>query len=265
LHNENYCIAYQSAASSMLPMDFPKRSLERVTFMANLNDFTQQSTDELKQTVLRLVTGRDSDSLGQKVQFYKTELAALFAELQRRNPVPLASDQVSLVQGVWLSLWSTIPFQDIFPGRIRDQSYQIFHPDGYYANMARYAPGSRIPLLRNLSSWLVAYDFMLIQRYEVINQQWFIQNVGVEQALRVRTKPFTVDVADDWFTKAVASPKLTKLKNLDQPTAKKVEKILQATPQLEHLYCDADFRIVKTQRESKQRASYTIAIRKSLS
>ena len=44
---------------------------------------------------------------------------------------------------------------------------------------------------------------------------------------------------------------------------KKVEKILQATPQLEHLYCDRDFRIVKTQRESKQRASYTIAIRKA--
>ncbi|MBD3887183.1 hypothetical protein IFO70_36910 [Phormidium tenue FACHB-886] len=231
--------------------------------MADLDGFMQKSTEELKQTVLHLVTGRDSNSLGQKVQFYKTELAALFAELQRRNPVPAASDQVSLVQGVWLSLWSTIPFQDIFPGRIHDQSYQIFHPDGYYANMARYAPGSRLPLLKNLSSWLVAYDFMLIQQYEVSNQQWLIQNVGVEQALRIRARPFTVDVADAWFTKAVASPKLAKLKNLDQPTAKKVEKIMQATPQLEHLYFDPDFRIVKTQRESKQRVSYTVAIRKS--
>ncbi|MBD2463147.1 hypothetical protein H6G89_19100 [Oscillatoria sp. FACHB-1407] len=231
--------------------------------MADSDDFPQKSTDELKQAVLHLVAGRDEDSLGKKAQFYKTELAALFAELQKRNPVPLASDQVSLVQGVWLSLWSTIPFQDIFPGRIRDQSYQIFHPDGYYANMARYAPGSRIPLLKKLSSWLVAYDFMLIQRYEVSNQQWFIQNVGIEQTLRIRARPFTVDVADAWFTKAVTSPKLARFKNLDQPTAKKVEKILQATPQLEHLYCDPDFRIVKTQREANQRASYTIAIRKS--
>jgi hypothetical protein len=226
------------------------------------DSLTQKSTDELKQAVLHLVTGRDGDSLGQKVQFYKTDLVPLFAELQQRNPVPLVRDQVALVQGVWLSLWSTIPFQDIFPGRIRDQSYQIFHPDGYYANMARYAPGSRLPLLKNLSSWLLAYDFMLIQRYEVKQQQWLIQNVGIEQALRIRARPFTVEVADAWFTKAVASPKLVKLKNLDQSTAKKVEKVLEATPQLEHLYFDPDFRIVKTQRESKQRSSYTIAIRK---
>ncbi|MDX2096332.1 MAG: hypothetical protein SFW36_01030 [Leptolyngbyaceae cyanobacterium bins.59] len=230
--------------------------------MSDRDSLTQKSTDELKQTVLRLVTGRDGDALGQKVQFYKTELAPLFAELQKRNPVPAPNDQVALVQGVWLSLWSTIPFQDIFPGRIRDQSYQIFHPDGYYANMARYAPGSRIPLLKRLSAWLLAYDFMLIQRYEVRNQQWLIQNVSVEQALRIRARPFTLEVADAWFTQAVDSPKLAKLRNLDQPTAKKVEKILQATPQLEHLYCDADFRIAKTQRESKQRPSYTIAIRK---
>lgn len=231
--------------------------------MANSDHSTEKSTDELKQTVLHLVTGRDRDALGQKVQFYKTELAPLFAELERRNPTPLVSDQISLVQGVWLSLWSTIPFQDIFPGRIHNQSYQIFHPDGYYANMARYAPGSRIPLLKNLSSWLIAYDFMLIQRYEVVEQQWVIQNVGIEQALRIRARPFTVDVADAWFTKAVASPKLARLKNLDQSTAKKVEKVIQATPQLEHLYCDANFRIAKTQRESRQRSSYTIAIRKS--
>ena len=233
-----------------------------VQFMVDLNGFTQNSTEELKQAVLRLVTGRDGDSLGQKNQFYMTEHAALFTELQQRNPVLFASDQVSLVQGVWLSLWSTIPFQDIFPGRLRDQSYQIFHPDGYYANMARYSPGSRLPLLKKLSSWLVAYDFMLIQRYEVRNQQWLIQNVGVEQALRIRARSFTVDIADAWFTKAVTSQKGTRLKHLDRTTTKKVEKILQATPQLKHLYCDPDFRIVKTQRASNQRASYTIAIRK---
>ena len=128
--------------------------------------------------------------------------------------------------------------------------------------MARYSPGSRLPLLKKLSSWLVAYDFMLIQRYEVRNQQWLIHNVGVEQALRIRARSFTVDIADAWFTKAVTSQKETKLKHLDRTTTKKVEKILQATPQLKHLYCDPDFRIVKTQRASNQRASYTIAIRK---
>ena len=88
--------------------------------MVNLDNFTQKSTEDLKQAVLRLVTGRDGDSLAQKNQFYRAELAALFTELQQRNPFPVASDQASLVQGVWLSLWSTIPFQDIFPGRIRD-------------------------------------------------------------------------------------------------------------------------------------------------
>ncbi|MBD1848412.1 hypothetical protein [Leptolyngbya sp. FACHB-711] len=54
------------------------------------------------------------------------------------------------------------------------------------------------------------------------------------------------NVADAWFQKALAAPKLAKLKNFDLSTAKKVEKILQATPQLEHLYCDLDFRIAKT-------------------
>lgn len=218
------------------------------------------ATNDLKQSLLQLVAGRDTDSLARKVQFYNTELAAIVAELQRRNPVPEPSDQVAIVQGVWRSVWSTIPFQDIFPGRLHHQSYQIFHADGYYANLARYKPGARLPLLQSLSAWLLAYDFMLIQRYEVKDQQWLIQNVGVEQALRVRAQPFTVAVAEAWFTKAVAAPK-SELKHLDQPTAKKVNKILAATPQFEHLYCDSEFRIVKTQREANQRPSYTIAIR----
>ncbi|WP_289500572.1 hypothetical protein [Gloeocapsopsis sp. IPPAS B-1203] len=41
-----------------------------------------------------------------------------------------------------------------------------------------------------------------------------------------------------------------------------MEKTYLATPQLEHLYVDRDFRIVKTQREAAQRPSYTIAIRR---
>lgn len=81
-----------------------------VTSMVDLNSCPQKSTDELKQAVLDRVADRDGDALGQKVQFYKAELAALVAELQRRNPVPDTGDQIALVQGVWLSLWSTIPF-----------------------------------------------------------------------------------------------------------------------------------------------------------
>lgn len=231
--------------------------------MTEQGELSQESTEDLKQAVLERVAGRDVDPLNQKVQFYKTQLAPLVAELQRRNPVPRASDQVALVQGVWLSLWSTIPFQDIFPGRIHHQSYQIFHPDGYYANLARYKPGARIPILQFCSDWLLAYDFMLIQRYEVREQQWLIQNVGVEQALRMRAQPFTVAVAEAWFTKAVAAPKQAQLKHFDSSTAKKVNKILAATPQLEHLYCDSEFRIAKTQREANQRPSYTISIRPS--
>lgn len=234
-----------------------------VKAMTNRGELSQTTTEDLKQAVLQRVAGHDGDSLSRKVQFYNSELAPFVEELQQRNPTPSAIDQVAIVPGVWLSIWSTIPFQDIFPGRIRDQSYQIFHPDGYYANLARYKPGARLPILRSLSEWLLAYDFMLIQRYEVIDQQWSIQNVGVEQALRIRAKPFTVEVADAWFTKAVTAPKLAQLKYLDQSTAKKVDKILAATPQLEHLYCDREFRIAKTQREANQRPSYTIAIRKS--
>lgn len=230
--------------------------------MTNQSELSQRTTEDLKQAVLQLVAGRDADPIGRKVQFYNAELAPLVAELEQRNPVPNPIDQIDTVQGVWLSIWSTIPFQDIFPGRIRDQSYQIFHPDGYYANLARYKPGARLPILRSLSAWLLAYDFMLIQRYEVKDQQWDIQNVGVEQALRVRAKPFTVEVADAWFTKAVAAPKLAQLKYRDQSTEKKVNKILAATPMLEHLYCDREFRIVKSQREANQRPSYTISIRK---
>jgi hypothetical protein len=225
------------------------------------HDFSQTSTEALKQDLLRRVTGRDRDSIPQKVQFYKTELAPLIAELQQRNPTPIVTDQIPLVQGAWLSLWSTIPFQDIFPGRLPDQSYQIFHGDGYYANMARYAPGSRSPWLKPLFDRFVAYDFMLIQRYEIRNQQWSIENVGIEQALRMRVQPLTIEMADRWFSQAVSSPKLTRLNNLDKPTSSKVEKVMAATPQLEHLYCDANFRIAKTQREANQRASYTIAIR----
>lgn len=236
------------------------------------DQLSHRSTEELKHELLQLTKSRDTEPLNQKVLFYKNELAPIFEELSRRNPFPKAEEQVSLVLGVWTPVWSTIPFQDTLPGRIRDQSYQIFHDNGYYANIARYAPGHKLPFLQKLSSILFAYDLMLVQKFEVLNGQWYIQNIGIEQAFRARAIPLSIDKADDWLTAAVKSnpklssqtidyPKAPSLNNLDKSTAKRFEKAFLATPQFEHLYIDHDFRLVKTQREAKQRPSYTIAVR----
>lgn len=224
------------------------------------------STEELKHQLLALTKDRDRDNFSTKVLFYKNELEPLFDELSRRNPFPNAEEQVPLVIGAWTPIWSTIPFQDTLPGRIREQSYQIFHDDGYYANIARYAPGNQLSFLQNISSILLAYDLMIIQKFQVQNEKWYIQNVGIEQALRQRKNPLSIKRAEDWFNKIVQSkkiesPQAPNLKNLNKATAKKFEKTFQATPQLEHLYIDREFRLVKSQREAKQRPSYTIAVR----
>lgn len=233
---------------------------------------SQMSTSELKNELLSLTKGRDTESLNQKALFYKSDLSPFFEELSRRNPFPTAEDQVPIILGVWAPIWSTIPFQDILPGRIREQSYQIFHDNGYYANIARYAPGHQRSFLQKLSGLLLAYDFMLIQKFGVHNGQWDIQNVGIEQGFRSRGIPLDSDKAEKWFTEIVesrlqgsssqiASRQADQLKKLDKNTVKKVEKVFRAIPQLEHLYIDDEFRLVKTQREVKQRPSYTIAVR----
>jgi len=229
------------------------------------------STAELKTKLLQLAEGQDTEPLNKKVRFYQTKLQSVFEELSQRNPFPRVEEQVSIVPGVWLPVWSTIPFQDSLPGRIRNQSYQIFHNDGYYANIARYAPGNQRSFLQRFSSFLLAYDFMIVQKFEVQNGQWFIQNVAIEQAFRLRGIPLDMDRAEDWFTQVVQSqlkgsaPAMNSWQVANHPdklTGKKLEKIASATPQLEHLYIDNDFRLVKTQREAKQRPSYTIAVRK---
>lgn len=236
------------------------------------DELSHQSTEELKQKLLQLTANRDAEPIKQKVLFYKNELAPIVEELKRRNPYPRAEDQVSLVIGSWSSVWSTIPYQDIVPGRIREQSYQIFHDNGYYANMARYAPGHKIPFLQKLSSILFAYDLMVLQKYEVRESQWQIQNIGIEQAFRLGAMPLSIEKAEDWFTKIVKSrenqssqtidsPQAPSLENLDKSTAKKLNTAFLMVPQFEHLYIDPDFRVVKTQREAKQRPSYTLAVR----
>nr|WP_226883486.1 hypothetical protein [Allocoleopsis franciscana] len=236
------------------------------------DELSHQSTEELKQKILQLTASRDAEPIKQKVLFYKNELAPIVEELNRRNPYPRAEDQVPLVQGVWSSVWSTIPYQDIVPGRLREQSYQIFHDNGYYANMARYAPGHKIPFLQKLSSILFAYDLMVLQRYEVRESQWQIQNIEIEQSFRFGAMPLSIEKAEEWFTKVVASrknkssqtidsPQVPSLENLDKSTAKTLKTAFLMVPQFEHLYIDHDFRVVKTQREAKQRPSYTIAVR----
>ncbi len=234
------------------------------------HELNKLSTEELKSKLLELTKDRDTDPLSKKIQFYKNELKPFCDELSRRNELLNAEEQLPIVVGLWLPVWSTIPFQDILPGRIHEQSYQIFHNDGYYANIARYVPGHKVGFLQKLSSFLLVYDLMLIQKYDVQNGQWFIQNVGIEQAFRMRY-PLTADKAEDWFTKIAESKLKTSsqtdplqtpdLKNLDEATVKRFKQAYLATPQLEHLYIDRDFRLVKSQREAKQRPSYTIAVR----
>lgn len=249
------------------------RGKAMVTNAVQLNRLSHLTREELKQEVLLLTHDRDTDPLKQKVSFANNELAPYFAELQRRNPYPIVADQIPAVLGVWTPVWSTIPFHDILPGRLHDCSYQIFRENGYYANIARFAPGNRVGWLQKISSVLAAYDFMVMQKFEIRDGQWFIQNVAIEQALRWRGIPLTIERAEEWFTQVLdrrmdefnektALPQELKLDNLDKNTVKKFEKTYLATPKFEHLYVDETFRLVKTQREAKQRPSYTIAVRR---
>ena len=232
---------------------------------------SQCSTAELKQKLLQLTEDKDIQPLKQKVEYYQQFLLPIVTELSQRN-LPQAEDQVPLVQGIWTPVWSTIPFQDILPGRVSEQSYQIFHNDGYYANIARYAPGNKLKLgwLQKLASVLLAFDLMIIQKYGVKDGRWLIENIGIKQAIRWQGADLTLAKANAWFTKVTPdlsttdTPSETELKNLNNSTAKKFKTAFRATPQFEHLYIDRDFRVVKTKREAKQRPSYTIAIRREI-
>lgn len=252
---------------------------------------TGASTDTLKALLLKLVSDRDGDPISKKVKFLNEHLFPLFQELERRNPTPDVVQQVPLVQGIWRSVWSTIPFQDILPGRVRDQSYQIFASYGLYANMARYRLGHKQPLLNWVSRWLLSYDLMILQTYAVSEapssegesaegesdtplqpQQWNIQNVGIRQVLRFGPAPFDAQAANAWFQKAMAKYQqapsaqvalIAPTTGISRAMEKKYEKVSQAQPVLEHLYIDSDFRLVKSLREKNQRPSYTVAVRVS--
>lgn len=235
------------------------------------NRIELKSTEELKQELLQLVRDKDFQPLKQKVQFLEERLAPIFTELSQRNPYPDPKDQIPIVLGVWTPVWSTIPFHDVLPGRSPEQSYQIFHDDGFYANIARYAPGSKLKLswLQKLASMLLAFDLTIVQKYAVKDGKWQIENIAIKQALRCQGIPLSIEKADNWFTEIVRSrsQKNTasdepQIENLNRNTAKQLKRTFRATPEFEHLYADRDFRIVKTRREAKQRPSYTIAIRR---
>ncbi len=246
--------------------------------------WAEVDTESLKQQVLELVQFADEVPMAQKVRFANDTLLPLFQELEKRNPNPDLIQQISLVQGVWSSVWSTIPFQDILPGRMRSQSYQIFANNGYYANLARYNPGHKTPILNQALQGLISYDLMILQTYkikeeeiagddtdsELRTQQWDIQNVGIKQRLRLGAISFSPEVAQNWFSQVIANdqdlstlqdraPNLTQYVSRD--AEKRYQKVMKAQPKLEHLYIDPDFRLVKTRREQNQRPSYTVATR----
>ncbi len=230
-------------------------------------DLDVLSVAQLKTALLEQVQNRDQDPMSRKVKRVGQELDPYFQALSRLNPYPDPQDQKPLLPGIWVSVWSTNPFQDIFPGRIPDQSYQIFSESGYYANIARYAPGSKVPIVKLLAERLLAYDFMIIQKFEIQDGQWLIENVAIKQALRWRQRPLDPTRAQTWFQSALHS--LTKASDQrarspqakDKRTAKQFEQIAKARPYLDHLYIDPHFRLVKTQRDPKQRPSYTVATR----
>ena len=240
--------------------------------VANTQELSQKTTAQLKQKLIQLIQDRDIQPLKQKVEYYQQQLAPIVTELSQRNPFSQAKDQVPLILGVWTPVWSTIPFQDMLPGRVSKQSYQIFHDDGFYANIARYAPGNKLKLgwFPKLASVLLAFDLMVIQKYQVENDRWQIENIGIKQAIRWQGVDLTIDRADSWFTKVIKSrsqvddtSSKVQLGNLNRNTAKRFKTAFGAIPQFEHLYIDPDFRIVKTRREAKQRPSYTIAVRRN--
>lgn len=232
-----------------------------------LNSPQRKSTEELKQYLQVTLTDREGTPLKQKVTQSENELAPIFKELSSRNPLPHPKDQLAAMLGIWTPIWTTMPYQDILPGRVHNQSYQIFHDNGFYANIARYAPG-HANLWKKLSSLLIAIDLMVLQKFEVQDNQWVIQNIAVKKTLRCQAQDLTPEQAEIWFVKVMNElPDSSSGQNIDQAldksTTKKLQTAFKAQPEFEHLYIDQDFRLVKTRRDPKQRFSYTVVIRRS--
>lgn len=232
----------------------------------------KQKFNSLEKKLIDLVTDKDQDNLRDKISYYQEILSPIIIELTQQSPFPSPSSQLAPLTGIWLPIWTTIPFVDMIPGRIPLQSYQIFDSNGYYANIARYLPVKSFKWL----SWLFspAYDLMIVQKFMVENEQWIIENVAIKQAVyRRNIFPLSTEKAREWFNGVVRDeislkdreenefiPEAEKNK-LNRKWYKKLKTTAQAKPFFEHLYMSENLRIVKTYREANQRPSYTIAIR----
>lgn len=236
-------------------------------------DLAMQSTQALKTRLLQLVEGQDDKRLSEKLALLDGPLAPYVDELTRRNPHPRAEDQVAAVIGVWTPVWSTIPFHHALPGRIPSQSYQIFRDRGFYANVAHHAPGHQNALLHRLTPLGLACNLMLVQRFEVADGRWLIENIGIELARGRRDKGLSIDDAEAWFDAVLAqkidraeAPNATlgapDLSGLDAASAKRLAKSFQAKPMMQNIYLDDDLRLIRSQREATQRPSYTIGVRR---
>ncbi|MEH2373746.1 hypothetical protein [Nostoc sp.] len=224
---------------------------------------------EFKNEILARVQGRNPEALNTEINFYKTELLPYFIKLSQRNPVFSVTEQLRLLVGIWTPIWSTISFHESLPKRIQDQCFQIFQQDGYCASVARYLLGKESSLSDNVQSKLPAYDFMVIQKYEVKNGKWYLENIDRFQAFKNREVPLTLESVYNWFTNVVntkVKPNASKalnLENLEINHVNEFKKTYLATSQVfEHLYIDNDWRLVKTQADVSHLPSYTIAVRR---
>lgn len=246
------------------------------------DDLEGWSTAELKARVLALVEGRHDAKQSDKLALLDRHLAPLFAELSRRNPIPRAEDQVVAVQGVWTPAWSTIPFHDAIPGRVFDQSYQIFREDGFYANIAHHVPGQKGGLLEKLRSVLAGCDLMIIQKYDIVDGRWLIRNIGVEVSVVRADRDLDIPAAKAWFSEVMhkkgdryqeaadgtsdsgsADLGAPDFSALDPAAAKKLGKTFKAQPEMTNVYIDPDLRLVTSRREPTQRPSWTIGVRRA--
>lgn len=224
----------------------------------------------LENKIIASIVGKDSDPPRQKVAYYNEVLSPIVKEIEPYSPLPTLESQLSALTGIWQPLWTTMPFQDLIPGRIREQSYQIFGQSNYYANVARYFPTKGIRWLKRFVS--PAYDLMILQRFKISNSQWMIQNIGVKQVIHRRNIwPLTSEKAQEWFENLLGAELANNVSNptwcLEEPEwnqfnqkwHRRLKTTYKAKPFFKHVYMSPDLRIVESRRESNQRPSYTIA------
>ncbi|MGB3199555.1 MAG: hypothetical protein WBA99_01555, partial [Nodosilinea sp.] len=88
--------------------------------------------------------------------------------------------------------------------------------------------------------------------------------------LRFGSRSFGAEAAQTWFNQTLGdyqknsdpqAPSAMANRGHHRVSAKQYQQIAKARPQLDHLYIDRDFRLVKTLRDPAQRPSYTVAVR----